>query len=85
MLYRLFDRRAEGFPMPADPVDASAPPTLDAAAIRAILRRPNGQNIVLDLVREGRIPATLAVEEIDAERSARESSIKSFANDLLVK
>ena len=46
--------------------------------LQEIARRPNGTNLVLDLVREGRVTAEDAVRAIDEVPRTRLSRFKSF-------
>jgi hypothetical protein len=46
--------------------------------IQEIARMPNGTNLLLDLVREGRVTPAAAVEAIDQQPRTRESRVKSF-------
>ncbi len=46
--------------------------------IQEIARRPNGTNLLLDLVREGRVTPAAAVDAIDRQPRTRQSRIKSY-------
>jgi hypothetical protein len=46
--------------------------------IQEIAQRPNGTNLLLDLVREGRVTPAAAVEAIDRQPRTRQARLKSY-------